>query len=113
MPEPEAQADMNDNIQALMSLLPQMEEALGAENPELADYLTSIGLLLYHESRFDEAEIFLDRALVIRDRVLAVDHPDIGSAMNNLAMVYLAQTKLQDAEPLFRQALTIQEKVSV
>ena len=47
---------IDENVDALLRLLPEMEQSLGPEHPDLADYLISLGLLLYHDSRFEEAE---------------------------------------------------------
>ncbi|MBK9206357.1 MAG: tetratricopeptide repeat protein [Candidatus Obscuribacter sp.] len=82
---------IDENVDALLRLLPEMEKSLGPDHPDLADYLISLGLLLYHDSRFDEAEDLFKRALDMRERLLAVDHPDVAAALNHLGLVYLAQ----------------------
>lgn len=102
---------IDENVDALLRLLPDMEQSLGPDHPDLADYYISLGLLLYHDSRFEEAEELFIKALAMRERLLAVDHPDVAAALNHLGLVYLAQGKYADAEPLFKRALSLQEKV--
>ena len=101
---------IDENVDALLKLLPDMEQSLGPDHPDLADYLISLGLLLYHDSRFEEAEVLFVKALNMRERLLAVDHQDIAAALNHLGLVYLAQGRYLEAEPLFKRALGVQEK---
>src|SRR5580704_12425485 len=103
---------MELEIESLLGRLPEVEAELGGDTPKFADFLSNVGLELYNESRFDEAEPLLARALAIRQMALAVDHADVGVALNNLARIYLAQGRYAEAEPLFSKALPIQERAS-
>ena len=69
------------------------------------------GNYLYERARFEECELFFNRALDIRKKVLDSNHPDIAESLYDLASLYLFQGKYSEAEPLCKRALEIQEKI--
>ena len=81
------------------------------ETEESAKLLNETGKYLYERVRFEECELFYNRALNIRNKILDPDHPDLAESLNDLAELYWSQGKYSDAEPLFKRALEIREKV--
>jgi serine/threonine protein kinase/tetratricopeptide (TPR) repeat protein len=87
------------------------EELLDANDPQVAESLASLSLLLEQRGDFKEAEQIAARALDIRERTLPPDHPDIASSLHGLALIYYRQVKLKEAEHLYKRSLEIREKV--
>ena len=87
------------------------EELLDANDPQVAESLASLSLLLEQRGDFKEAEQIAARALDIRERTLSPDHPDIASSLHGLALIYYRQVKLKEAEHLYKRSLEIREKV--
>ena len=87
------------------------EELLDAKDPQVAESLASLSLLLEQRGDFREAEQIAARALDIRERTLPPDHPDIAASLHGLARIYYRQVKLKESEPLYKRGLEIREKV--
>ena len=86
-------------------------EKWNLESQEAATLLNGAGCYLRTRVRFEEAGIFLERALDIREKILDGNHPDIAKSLNSTAGLYVDQGKYAEAEPLYRQSLDIREKV--
>jgi len=86
-------------------------EKWNLESQESATLLNGAGCYLRTRVRFEEAGIFLERALDIREKILDGNHPDIAKSLNSTAGLYVDQGKYAEAEPLYRQSLDIREKV--
>jgi len=87
------------------------EELLDANDPQVAESLASLSLLLEQRGDFKEAEQIAVRALDIRERTLPPDHPDIATSLHGLALIYYRQVKLKEAEHLYKRSLELREKV--
>jgi len=83
----------------------------GPENPKTLKTLNHLGRTLWHQGKYQEAEILLGGGLEIERRVLGPEHPDTLYCMNNLANVYRAQGRDAQAEPLYRQTLDMRRRV--
>ncbi|HXE63740.1 MAG TPA: tetratricopeptide repeat protein [Bryobacteraceae bacterium] len=90
------------------------EAKLGPEAYGLTGILDRLGAL--HSSHgkdpqwkngFANAEVYLQRSLAIREKVLGARHSDVAPALENLGWVYFFDSKYLEAEPLFQQALQI------
>jgi CHAT domain-containing protein len=68
------------------------------------------GIDLLRAGKYDEAIPVLERALVIRERVLGINHTDVADAINSLAKVHTSKGEYSKGEALFRRALIIREK---
>jgi len=86
-------------------------EKWNLESQEAAKLLNGAGCYLRIRVRFNEAEIFLKRALDIREKILDGNHPDIAKSLNSIAGLYVDQGKYAEAEPLYKRALDIRENV--
>ena len=69
------------------------------------------GYSLYCKGKYDQAELLLERALKIHEKVLGPEDPDTASSLNNLAMLYVNLGAYAKAQPLYERALKIKEKV--
>jgi tetratricopeptide (TPR) repeat protein len=78
--------------------------------PEVAQLLNEAGYYLRVSAQYELAEPLLQRALVIRERVLEAEDPLIANGLNNLAALYDDQGKYEDAEPLYQRAIAINER---
>ena len=86
-------------------------EKWNLESQEAATLLNGAGCYLRTRVRFEEAGIFLKRALDIREKILDENHPDIAKSLNSIAGLYKDQGKYAEAESHYRRALDIREKV--
>jgi tetratricopeptide (TPR) repeat protein len=100
-----------DSDALLRRALELREELLDAKDPQVAESLASLSLLLEQRGDFEEAEQIAVRALDIRERTLPSDHPDIAAILHGLAQIYYRQVKLKESEPLYKRGLEIREKV--
>ena len=53
----------------------------------------------------------MERALIIREKVLGPEHPDTAASLSNLAKLLREQGDFAGARPLLERALSIREKV--
>ena len=83
----------------------------GMELRTVARLRHHMGVFLYHQGRFAEAEPHLQQALQTRQKELVADDPDVATSINNLAALYGDQGRFVEAEPLLREALTMRERV--
>lgn len=77
------------------------------ENGEELDSLTmmatnNVGLLLFDQGKYDEAEPFFESAISGFRGTLGDEHPDTLMAISNLAGVYHGQGRLEDSESRIR-----------
>jgi CHAT domain-containing protein/tetratricopeptide (TPR) repeat protein len=86
------------------------EQKLGAEHPELARSLYSLGLVYAAQARYGDAEQLYKRCLAIRENALGPEHADVAQSLIALGGLYRIQGRLADAEPLLRRSLAIREK---
>ena len=61
--------------------------------------------------KYTQAELFLKRALSIREETLGRKHLDVTTSLDNLAKLYYGQANHSEAEVLYRESLAIREKV--
>lgn len=92
--------------------LKNKEKLLGADNPEVVDYLKKLADFYTNHERYSEAEPVLKRILALRKKELEPDSATIAHDLSLLAKCKSAQNKNAEAEPLFAQALEIQKKAA-
>jgi tetratricopeptide (TPR) repeat protein len=80
------------------------------DSADKAFLLNAQGVILQALGHSYEAELLLQRALTIREKVLGPEHPDVALSLNNLATLYHSQGQYSQAEPLYQRALAIWEK---
>ncbi|WP_437758330.1 tetratricopeptide repeat protein [Sorangium sp. So ce1389] len=87
-----------------------LEEALGTEHPNLANWLNILATLHEEKSDYARAEPLAERALAILEKSLGTEHPAVAIPLNTLADLYNAKGDHARAEPLAKRALAIIEK---
>ena len=80
-------------------------------SPQAVRLLHQAGIYLSDRGQYEQAELFLQRALTIREQGLRAELPETARVLNDLAWLYYYQGKYQQAEPLLQRALTIREQV--
>jgi len=84
------------------------ERRLG-DHPDLAFSLNTLGNVLWHQGRLDEAEAIHRRALALRESTLPPGHTDIGQSVHNLGALRYFAGDLAEAESLWRRSAAIEE----
>ena len=82
------------------------EAALGKTHPITLDALNTLGLSVWRQSRFSEAEIIF-QAAIERKKSVDSDSEFLPALLNNLANVYLMQEEYEKAAPIHLQALQL------
>ncbi|GLV53702.1 tetratricopeptide repeat protein [Dictyobacter sp. S3.2.2.5] len=80
------------------------------KSTEAATLLNWTGRFLAEQATYAEAEIYLQKALALREKILGPRHRSTISSINNLARLYHKQAKYTQAEPLYQKALEISEQ---
>ena len=86
------------------------ETTLGAEDPDLAYTLNSLGIMHNRDGDYAGARALYERALAIREKVHGPEHPEVAQVLNNLGNSVWASGDLAGARPLFERSLAIREK---
>ncbi len=76
--------------------------------PETASLLDRTGLYLQERAQYEQAGLFFQQALAIRERS---SDPEIATSLSRLARFYHIRGKFAEAELLYRKALSIREQV--
>ena len=80
-------------------------DAFPPGDPNIADALTKLALLVRPQHRFNEAEPLFREAYEIHRGAIPVDHRAIGESAANLANVLITLARYAEAEPLAREAV--------
>ncbi len=118
--EPEVRAQMLDvlgRVQTALGDYARAEDllaralALRAEavpaSLDVAETLSHLGFLRFHQGQLDDAERVLSEALVIRERELPANHPDLASTLDDLGVIVGTRGDYARAARFYEQALGI------
>lgn len=86
-------------------------EALGPQDPRLADALHELGLFYYKMGKYTEAASLHERCLAIRQQTERPTYADVIQSLNSLARVYYAQGRYAATEPLVKEVVLVQERL--
>jgi tetratricopeptide (TPR) repeat protein len=87
-------------------------ECQGGDSIQIAETLSSIGLMQYHMRDFESAFDSYQEALRIRRQHLGTDdHPDIASTLNSIGLVLFKQDMFELAKKCFSESLRIRSKI--
>jgi tetratricopeptide (TPR) repeat protein len=89
-----------------------LQESFGPKYIEVAEVLSSIGLVLKKRGDYDGAEVFNERAIqIVKDTFgLNQEHYKLGTYYNNLADLDRKRNSYDDTLRIYRRAFTIIEK---
>jgi len=79
------------------------------DHPDVGFSLNTLGNVLWHQGRLEEAEVVHRQALALRERILPRDHSDIGQSLHNLGALRYFAGDLPEAERLWRRSAEIEE----
>lgn len=81
-----------------------------AEDNELAEVINYLAVLYAMQDKFSDAKPLYERALKIREKILAPGSPELALGYSNLGSLYQQQGIYQEAEQFFNKALDISSK---
>jgi serine/threonine protein kinase len=87
--------------------LSQRRATEGSTRGDVAESLTSNGLLLVQTGQYDQAQQLLEEALALRRADLGSRHPDVAESLNNLGVLLRERGFYDEAERRQREALRI------
>jgi len=89
-----------------------LESALVDQDGEdRIDLMWKYGTCLYHDGRYNEAEMSFEQVVETFKRVLGEEHPDTLTSMANLALVYWNRGRWKEAEELGVQVMETRKRV--
>jgi TonB family protein len=91
----------------LLLRLLAIKQSKGADHPEVATVLASLGAVRQSMGRHESAEQLWRRVLEIRERTLAPNHLAVATAIEHLAEACVARGKLAEALALYQRAQPI------
>jgi tetratricopeptide (TPR) repeat protein len=112
---PDAEYD-ETNWKLWNRLSPHVDEVIDAanelkiENEALGAICGELGLWLFYQARYNQAEQLLRRSLSVSEKSYGPEHPEVATDLNNLAQLLQATNRLEEGEPMMRRALAIDEK---
>jgi tetratricopeptide (TPR) repeat protein len=80
------------------------------EHPQAAYALEGLAELYRKQSKYEQAELFYQRTLALRQRFLGPLHPEVAESLYRLACFRQMQTQNAEALSLYKQALEIREQ---
>jgi len=86
------------------------QATLGGEDPEVAESLAGLGILVGRRGGFERSEALLRQALGIQEKVLGPDHPSAALTLKALGVAARYRGDWAEADTFYRKALAIQEK---
>jgi len=86
------------------------EEALGPDDPRVAQSLNALGSMLRLAGEYAGARAHLERAIAIQERALGPAHPDVAHSVHNLASVLWKSGEPAEARACWERAIAIREK---
>ena len=81
----------------------------GAQDAQLAQLATSLGLVLASKGDYAAAREHHERALQIQERLFGADHPRVAMTLGNLANALAEQGEYAKARAYYERGLSIQE----
>ncbi len=80
------------------------------ENESLADLLNRLGRCFQNNALYLQGQVYLERALSIKEKIFGPEHPEVAISLNNLALLFQEQGRYEEAELLYYRALDIKEE---
>ena len=106
------QGNYKQALLAYESVRDMQVAAHGAESIQVAEVLSSMGLMQYHIQDYEAAFDSYQEALRIRrDQYKSDDHPDIASTLNSVGLVLFKQSMFELARTCFMEGLRIRRKL--
>lgn len=96
-------------------LLPHVSVIVAATADDLADQsltevLRKAADYLRDRTRYEQAELFYQRALRLQEHLWGPEHPEVAKTLDGLAVLFFRQGNYEQVEPLYQRALQIWEQ---
>jgi CHAT domain-containing protein len=102
----------NDLAKKMLDLLENNEEIRNHKKPEIyARWLKNYGLILWNQSKRDQALEFLQQSLAEYRKIEGIEWDNIADIYNNIGLVYV-NTEPKEAVQYYKKALDIYSKFS-
>jgi tetratricopeptide (TPR) repeat protein len=99
-------------LAAYMAVYKMQTKAFGTESLNVAETLSSIGLMQYHLRDYETSFESYQEALRIRRNCIGHDdHPDVASTLNSVGLVLFKQDMFDLAKKCFAESLRIRSKI--
>lgn len=82
----------------------------GAQHPDVATYMTNLGVEMTEVRRYDEAEDLLLQGLALREHIYGANHPEIAHSLTNLGVVHHSRGDRSRAREYYEAAVKIYER---
>jgi tetratricopeptide (TPR) repeat protein len=92
------------------SALKTREKFLGDQHPDMARSMNELAELYLKLGRYEEADIYNQKALEIRRKIFGEDHVDVARSISSLGITHFALGNYERAEQLQKSALQKLEK---
>ncbi len=89
----------------------EIRRRLLGEHEDLAQSLNTLGNVLWHTNRMEEAEVVHREALAIRERIHPPENTMIAQSLHNIGALRYFDDDLAEAERLWRRSAEIEEAV--
>lgn len=99
--------DFAQAVALCQQLLPEVDAKFGLDHDAPWQFRLVLGLSLYGLGRFSEAELYHQRALEGRARILGPDHPDTLQARAWLADAVGEQGRMEEAEAIAQETIKL------
>jgi len=95
----------------LEEALETRRQALGADDPQVAESLDHLASAYLDQGKFEEAEELNRQALAIFEEVYGAEHLAVARSLDQRAVLYAQQGKLDEAAALYGRSLAIRDAV--
>jgi len=86
-------------------------ETWGAQTPDFANVLGSLGEVLHLTGEYEAAESAFRESLALRRQAFGQEHITIANSLNVLACLLVDEERFEDAEPLYHQSLEMRRRL--
>jgi serine/threonine protein kinase/Tfp pilus assembly protein PilF len=101
---PEAEAQLREALELRRAALPDGD-------PDIAESVNELGVLMLTAGAYDSAEVLFREALQMRVTRFGTEHISVAESMNNVASALMNQGRLAAADSLYSQALAIRRRL--
>ncbi|NEP01408.1 MAG: tetratricopeptide repeat protein [Symploca sp. SIO2E9] len=89
----------------------QLVEEYQFQSEAIACLLDRAGYFLYRRAQYKNAESLLEKALVMREKLLGQEHSDFAATLSHLGLLYKSMGRYREAETLLSQSLEIRKRI--
>ncbi|CAN5906812.1 hypothetical protein BH11GEM1_BH11GEM1_28270 [soil metagenome] len=88
----------------------RIDEGVGGDSTQLWRDRMGLGIVMWQQKRYADAETLMRSALAVQERLLGPENPDLASSFNNLGALYWTMGRYGDALPLYERTRKVFER---